>query len=87
MRRVFIAGLVLLSGSLGVAAGDEPAGPLGRKLTKLQKQFAEDEKALKKKLPKLYHDGHVIRELDFQNGVQLHKEYVDTSDAPEGVTL
>src|SRR5262249_23034549 len=50
MRRTFLACLVLVCGSLGTVSADEPVSPLGRKLIKLQKQFAEDEQALKKKL-------------------------------------
>ncbi|HKB06084.1 MAG TPA: TlpA disulfide reductase family protein [Gemmataceae bacterium] len=53
MRRVLLIGLVLFAGGLGLSSGDEPAAPaspLGRKLTKLQKQFETDKQPLKKKL-------------------------------------
>lgn len=34
----------------------------------------------------LYRDAHVIRSLDFQDGQQLFKEFVDTTPVPEGGT-
>jgi len=50
MRSIVFVGLVLLAASFNVASGEEPTSPLGRKLAKLQKQFDEDVKPLKKKL-------------------------------------
>jgi len=64
MRRILIPTLILLSASLGTS-GDEPASPLGRKLAKLQKQFAEDETALKKKLSEAK-DAEEKRQVTFQ---------------------
>jgi thiol-disulfide isomerase/thioredoxin len=65
MQRTLIATLVLLSASLGITSADEPASPLGRKLAKLQKQFAEDETALKKKLADAK-DAEEKRQVNFQ---------------------
>ncbi|HKA08487.1 MAG TPA: TlpA disulfide reductase family protein, partial [Gemmataceae bacterium] len=65
MRRTFLASLVLVCGSLGTVSADEPVSPLGRKLIKLQKQFAEDEQALKKKLADAK-DAEEKRQVNFQ---------------------
>jgi thiol-disulfide isomerase/thioredoxin len=53
MRRVLLVGLVVFAGGLGRSSGDEPPAsttPLGRKLSKLQRQFETDKQPLKKKL-------------------------------------
>jgi thiol-disulfide isomerase/thioredoxin len=53
MQRLLIVGLVLFSGNLWIARGDEPKAPttaLGRKVAKLQKTYEGDEKELRKKL-------------------------------------
>jgi len=84
MRRVFIlAGLVIVSGGSGVAPGDEPksepTSPLGRKLVKLQKQFEDDAKPLKKKLA-VAKDPEDKRQANFQMK-ELHA--ITASDAVE----
>jgi thiol-disulfide isomerase/thioredoxin len=55
MRRVLLAGLVLVTGGLWLAPADEPKAPTpdspqARKLAKIREKFEADEKELKKKL-------------------------------------
>ncbi len=53
MRQILFAGIVLFSGSLWFAFGDEPKdqpqGPVARKFEQIKKKFEADEKELKKK--------------------------------------
>jgi thiol-disulfide isomerase/thioredoxin len=50
MKRLLLAGLVLLVGGTWIASAQEPKTALGRKVARLQKTFADDEKELRKKL-------------------------------------
>jgi len=79
MRPILFAGVMLVAASFNVAAGQESTSPLARKLAKIQKQFEEDLKPLKKKLADAK-EGEEKRQANFQIK-ELHA--ITASDAVE----
>ena len=83
MRLILVTGLVLLTNGLPLASGqdakDSATSPLGTKLARIQKQFEDDEKGLKKKLADAK-DAEEKRQANFQIK-ELHA--ITASDAIE----
>lgn len=52
MRPILFTAVLLFVGSIGIARGDEPKGPVAKKFAEIKKNFESEEKELKKKLAK-----------------------------------